>query len=60
MFEEKSRVYVGSLNMKVSKKDIINMFSVYGTILEISLKNKYCFIQFSNQTEANKSLKENG
>ncbi|CCD24412.1 Nab3p NDAI_0D00990 [Naumovozyma dairenensis CBS 421] len=45
----KSRLFIGNLPLKnVSKEDLFRIFSPYGHILQINIKNAYGFIQYNN------------
>ena len=44
-----SRMFIGNLNVdKTSKSELTSIFSKYGKVLEVSLKNSYGFVQFDN------------
>ncbi|QLG75079.1 hypothetical protein HG535_0H04060 [Zygotorulaspora mrakii] len=45
----KSRLFIGNLPLKnVSKEDLFRIFSPYGLILQINIKNAFGFIQYNN------------
>lgn len=45
----KSRLFIGNLPLKnVSKEDLFRIFSPYGHILQINIKNAFGFIQYNN------------
>ncbi|CAI1785076.1 hypothetical protein SEUBUCD646_0P00980 [Saccharomyces eubayanus] len=45
----KSRLFIGNLPLKnVSKEDLFRIFSPYGHIMQINIKNAFGFIQFDN------------
>lgn len=45
----KSRLFIGNLPLKnVSKEDLFRIFSPYGHILQINIKNAFGFIQYDN------------
>lgn len=45
----KSRLFIGNLPLKnVSKEDLFRIFSPYGRIVQINIKNAFGFIQFKN------------
>lgn len=48
---------MGGINTNiVSREDVIMLFGSYGTILGVTLFNKYAFIQYSNQNEADLAI----
>ncbi len=62
-----NRIYVGNINFDATNKDLINLFSKYGEIVELmvipdkSLKNKnkgYGFVTFSENESAKKAVLE--
>ncbi|QLQ77899.1 hypothetical protein HG537_0A01460 [Torulaspora globosa] len=45
----KSRLFIGNLPLRnVSKEDLFRIFSPYGHILQINIKNAFGFIQYNN------------
>ncbi|CCH46332.1 Nuclear polyadenylated RNA-binding protein 3 [Wickerhamomyces ciferrii] len=52
-----SRLFVGNLpSNSISKQDLFRLFSRYGTILQISLKGSYGFIQFTDAQAVEKAI----
>ncbi|MDI1485039.1 MAG: nuclear polyadenylated RNA-binding protein 3 [Ramalina farinacea] len=48
-FPQGSRLFVGNLfTEKVSKREIFDVFSKYGRLAQISMKNAYGFVQFAD------------
>lgn len=48
-FPPKSRLFIGNLPLRhVSKEDLFRIFSPYGHIFQINIKNAFGFIQFDN------------
>jgi len=55
--EENTNVYVGNLTSDIQEEDLRPLFSPFGDILEIIKKGeRYGFIRFSSQTEAEKAI----
>ncbi|XP_069024535.1 serine/arginine-rich splicing factor 6-like isoform X2 [Embiotoca jacksoni] len=52
------RVYVGKLSYHVREKDIQRLFSGYGKLLEIDLKNGYGFVEFEDMRDADDAVYE--
>ena len=57
-----SRLFLGNLSThSTSKKELYDIFSPYGEILQISIKNSFGFIQYDNPDSVVKAItKENG
>lgn len=57
-----SRMFVGNLRPgAVSEEDIREIFCAYGTVVEISIKNLYAFVQFSDADACRRAIAgENG
>jgi nuclear polyadenylated RNA-binding protein 3 len=55
-FKANSRLFVGNLPANFSKESLFRIFHVYGTILQISLKNTYAFIQFDNSASVEAAI----
>ena len=50
-FPPKSRLFIGNLPLKnVKKEDLFRIFSRYGHIFQINIKNAFGFIQYDNPT----------
>lgn len=55
----RSRVFVGHLNTKeCEKKDVVEVFHPYGTILGVNLQRGYGFVQFEKEESALEAIKE--
>lgn len=61
----KCRLYVGNLNFKTTEKDLTDLFSEYGSVVEVRLvmdredRNRflgYAFVELANETEADAAL----
>ena len=47
-----TRVYVGGLSPRAGERDIERLFKQFGSIKEILLKNKYGFVEFEDERDA--------
>ncbi|KAF9973573.1 serine arginine-rich splicing factor [Actinomortierella ambigua] len=47
-----SRVYLGHLSRDATERDLENLFRKYGRIREVTLKNGFGFVEFSNPKDA--------
>lgn len=53
----KSRLFIGNLPLKnVSKEDLFRIFSPYGHILQINIKNAFGFIQYDNPQSVREAI----
>lgn len=53
----KSRLFIGNLPLKnVSKEDLFRIFSPFGYILQINIKNAFGFIQYDNPSSVKKAI----
>eukprot|EP01080_Neovahlkampfia_damariscottae_P006675 gene6675-10839_t len=59
-FEKKKNtsVYIGGIDDSVNESDIEKKFSDFGKILEIDIKKGYAFVQYEEETSAEKCVKE--
>uniref|UniRef100_A0A0E0KYU6 RRM domain-containing protein n=1 Tax=Oryza punctata TaxID=4537 RepID=A0A0E0KYU6_ORYPU len=48
-----SRLYVGHLSPRTRAEDLENLFSRYGRVRFVDLKNEYGFVEFSDPWDAN-------
>lgn len=56
-----ARIYVGGLNKTTVTDDLENLFQKHGTIVGLSLKTGFAFLQFENESEAQSAIRaENG
>jgi nuclear polyadenylated RNA-binding protein 3 len=57
-----SRLFLGNLSThSTSRKELFDIFSPYGEILQISIKNSFGFVQYDNVESVKKAIeKENG
>lgn len=56
-----ARIYVGSLNKTTVADDLENLFKKHGTIVGLSLKTGFAFVQFETESEAQNAIRaENG
>ncbi|RIB07690.1 hypothetical protein C2G38_2213700 [Gigaspora rosea] len=57
-----SRLFLGNLSThSTSKKELYDIFSPHGEILQISIKNSFGFVQYNNPESVKKAIeKENG
>ncbi|XP_069765682.1 RNA-binding protein 28 isoform X2 [Narcine bancroftii] len=62
-YRRKARLIIRNLSFKCSEDDLKNIFSQYGTVLEVNIPIKdgkmrgFAFVQFKNVLEAGKALK---
>jgi len=52
------RLYVGRITSQVSQNDLVNLFSKYGEIIDILMKDDFAFLEFANSKQAQNALKE--
>ncbi|KAI0439137.1 hypothetical protein F4803DRAFT_63731 [Xylaria telfairii] len=56
-FPEGSRIFIGNLSSeRVSKKEVFNLFSKYGRLAQISLKQAYGFVQYHTVAEGQAAM----
>ncbi|KAI0195240.1 RNA recognition domain-containing protein [Xylaria flabelliformis] len=56
-FPEGSRIFIGNLSSeRVSKKEVFNIFSKYGRLAQISLKQAYGFVQYHTIAEGQAAM----
>ncbi|KAI1274846.1 hypothetical protein F5Y07DRAFT_191677 [Xylaria sp. FL0933] len=55
-FPEGSRIFLGNLSERVSRKHIFDVFSRYGHVLQISMKTAYGFVQFGTAAEGEATM----
>lgn len=56
-FPEGSRLFIGNLSSdRVSKKEVFDLFSKYGRLAQISLKQAYGFVQYHTLTEGQSAM----
>ncbi|KAI0108752.1 hypothetical protein F4776DRAFT_674947 [Hypoxylon sp. NC0597] len=56
-FPEGSRLFIGNLSSdRVSKKEVFDIFSKYGRLAQISLKQAYGFVQYHTLTEGQAAM----
>ena len=53
-----TRVYVGGLSYRAREKDVERFFRRYGKIRDISMKNRYCFVDFDDYRDADDACYE--
>lgn len=53
-----AQVYIGNLPKSITKEEINRMFKSYGTIKEISIKNRFAFVDYADSYEAEKAIKK--
>ncbi|XP_075950125.1 serine/arginine-rich splicing factor 6-like isoform X1 [Anarhichas minor] len=52
------RIYIGRLSHNVREKDIQRLFSGYGKLMEVDLKNGYGFVEFEDNRDADDAVYE--
>lgn len=60
------KLYVGNLSTSVTEEDLKSIFSTYGTLSSVAIikdrisqdSKGFGFVEFSNNTEASKAMKE--
>ncbi|KAH6686873.1 RNA recognition domain-containing protein [Plectosphaerella plurivora] len=56
-FPEGTRIFIGNLSSeRVSKRDVFDLFYVFGRLAQISLKSAYGFVQYHHVDEANGAM----
>ncbi|KAI0454691.1 hypothetical protein F5B21DRAFT_231207 [Xylaria acuta] len=56
-FPEGSRIFIGNLSSeRASKKEVFNIFSKYGRLAQISLKQAYGFVQYHTVAEGQAAM----
>ncbi|KAI1112393.1 hypothetical protein F5Y14DRAFT_271721 [Nemania sp. NC0429] len=56
-FPEGSRIFIGNLSSeRVSKRDVFDIFSQYGRLAQVSLKQAYGFVQYHTVAEAQEAM----
>ncbi|KAI0424348.1 hypothetical protein F5Y09DRAFT_143273 [Xylaria sp. FL1042] len=55
-FPEGSRIFLGNLSERVSRREIFDVFSKHGHVLQISIKPAYGFVQYGTVAEANAAM----
>ena len=57
-----NRLYVSNLDMQTNEDDLKKLFSKFGIVKELTLKEKhnykFCFIELEDQRDAETALKE--
>ncbi|KAK1831276.1 hypothetical protein QBC39DRAFT_307466 [Podospora conica] len=56
-FPEGSRIFIGNLSSeRISKREVYDIFSKFGRLAQISLKNAYGFVQYHTIEEGNEAM----
>ncbi|XP_014241228.1 nuclear receptor coactivator 5 isoform X2 [Cimex lectularius] len=53
-----SRLYVGSLGIQATQKDLEELFGKHGKILEVRLNRNFAFVQFTTESEAKAAMED--
>lgn len=52
------RIYIGRVNGKMKKNDILDLFSKYGEIVDLLMKEDFAFIEYQKSESAQLAIKE--
>ncbi|GAH44417.1 unnamed protein product [marine sediment metagenome] len=52
----RSTIFVGNIDLYTSDRELENIFSMYGNIKKINLKERYAFISFETKEQAYKAI----
>ena len=52
------KLYIGGLPDRTRESEVFEAFSKYGEIQQIDMKDRYCFILFKEESDANKIIDE--
>lgn len=52
-----TQLYVGNLSAEADEKSVRALFSKYGVVREVLMKNGYCFVEFDSTLSADEAMR---
>ena len=54
--DEMTRIFIGRLSNRTQERDLENIFSAYGKVQRVDLKEGYAFVFFADEKNANEAI----